>query len=102
LVRLLGVGPYTAELALIRGAGRGDGLFLDVYIRQALSQLYFGGARLPDEQRRDFARAKMGPYQAYAAVYLTTDTDAWARDLDVDFRLRSGAERSRPGKIAAP
>jgi 3-methyladenine DNA glycosylase/8-oxoguanine DNA glycosylase len=61
LVRLLGVGPYTAELALIRGAGRGDGLFLDVYIRQALSQLYFGGARLPDEQRRDFARAKMGP-----------------------------------------
>ena len=88
-MQLPGVGPYTAELILIRGAGRGDGLFLDVYIREALSQLYFGGARLPTSSETS-RTPKWRAYQAYAAVYLTTDTDAGAKDLDVDFRLRSG------------
>jgi hypothetical protein len=33
----------------------------------------------------------MGPYQGYAGLYLTSDTDSWAKNLGVTLRLRSGA-----------
>jgi 3-methyladenine DNA glycosylase/8-oxoguanine DNA glycosylase len=91
LMRLPGVGPYTADLALIIAGRHPRALFMDVYIREVLTQLYLGGAKLPDEQLREFARTKWGPYQSYAGLYLTTNTDSWARNLGVDFRLRSGA-----------
>ena len=91
LMRLPGVGPYTADLALIIGARRPDALFMDVYIREVLRQFYFGGARVPDQQLREFARVTWGPYQGYAGLYLTTDTEAWAKNLGVRFRLRSAA-----------
>jgi N-glycosylase/DNA lyase len=91
LMRHPGVGPYTADLALIINARRPDTLFMDVYIREVLRQFYFGGARVPDEQLRAFARTKWGRYQGYAGLYLTSDTDAWAKSLGVTFRLRSAA-----------
>jgi 3-methyladenine DNA glycosylase/8-oxoguanine DNA glycosylase len=91
LMRLPGVGPYTADLALIIGARRSDALFLDVFIREALRQLYFGGDRVPDQRLLEFAQARWGPYQGYAGLYLTTNTEAWASNLGVGFRLRSGA-----------
>jgi 3-methyladenine DNA glycosylase/8-oxoguanine DNA glycosylase len=91
LMRLPGVGPYSADLALILAARRPDAVFLDVYIREVLRQLYFGGDRVADEQLREFAQTKWGPYQGYAGLYLTTDTDAWAKNLGVTFRLRSAA-----------
>lgn len=59
--------------------------------REVLRQFYFAGARVPDEQLREFAQAKWGPYQGYVGLYLTTDTDAWAENLGVTFRLRSAA-----------
>jgi hypothetical protein len=68
-----------------------DALFLDVFIREALRQLYFGGDRVPDRQLRAFAQAKWGRYQGYAGRYLTTNTEAWASNLGIAFRLRSGA-----------
>jgi len=91
LMRLPGVGPYTADLALILAARRPGALFLDVYIREVLRQFYFGGGRVPDQQLREFAQARWGPYQGHAGLYLTTDTDAWAKNLGVTFRLRSAA-----------
>jgi 3-methyladenine DNA glycosylase/8-oxoguanine DNA glycosylase len=91
LMRLPGVGPYTADLALILAARRPDALFMDVFIREVLRQLYFGGARVPDQQLREFAQTRWGPYQGYVGLYLTTDTDAWAKNLGVTFRLRSAA-----------
>jgi 3-methyladenine DNA glycosylase/8-oxoguanine DNA glycosylase len=91
LMRLPGVGPYTADLALILATRRPGALFLDVYIREVLRQFYFGGAPVPDDQLREFAQTKWGPYQGYAGLYLTTDTDAWAKNLGVTFPLRSAA-----------
>jgi 3-methyladenine DNA glycosylase/8-oxoguanine DNA glycosylase len=91
LMRLPGVGPYTADLALIIAGRRSHGLFMDVYIREVLRQFYFAGAEVPDEQLREFAKTKWGPYQGYVGLYLTTNTDSWAKSLGVDFRLRSGA-----------
>jgi 3-methyladenine DNA glycosylase/8-oxoguanine DNA glycosylase len=74
------VGPYTADLALIRGARRSDALFLGGYIREVLCQLYFGGDLVPDEQLREFAHAKWDHFQGYVGFYLTTDTDTWAKE----------------------
>jgi 3-methyladenine DNA glycosylase/8-oxoguanine DNA glycosylase len=91
LMRLPGVGPYTADLALIIGARRRDALFLDLYIREALRQFYFGGDRVGDEQLRDFAETTWGPYQGYAGMYLVTNTEVWAEKLGIPFRLTSGA-----------
>ncbi len=91
LMRLPGVGPYTAGLALIIAARRPGALFLDLYIREVLRQFYFGGARVPDQQLREFAQARWGPHQGYAGLYLTTDADAWAGNPGVTFRLRSAA-----------
>lgn len=90
-MRLPGVDPYSADLALIRAAGRSDALFLDVYIRKVLHQLYFGGAPLRDDQLREFVQSRWGLYQGYAAFYLTTDTEAWAKKLGVSVPLRSAA-----------
>jgi 3-methyladenine DNA glycosylase/8-oxoguanine DNA glycosylase len=92
LMQLPGVGPYTAALALIIAARGQHALFMDVYIREVLRQLYFGGEQVPDEQLLEFARDKWGDYQGYAGLYLTTNTDAWsAKNLGVALRVRSGA-----------
>lgn len=91
LMRLPGVGPYTADLALIRASRQPHALFLDVYIREVLRQLYFGGEHVPDERLRAFAQSRWGRYQGLAALYLTTDTDTWASALGFDLGLRSAA-----------
>jgi N-glycosylase/DNA lyase len=91
LMRLPGVGPYTADLALIIGARRQDALFLDVFIREVLRRLYFGGEDVPDERIAGFAEERWGPYRGYAWLYLSTNTEIWARTLGMDLPLRSGA-----------
>ena len=91
LMRLPGVGPYTADLALIIGARRQDALFLDVYLREALRALYFDGEHVPDEQLHAFAEERWGPYRGLAWLYLSTNTEVWARTLGIRFRLWSGA-----------
>jgi N-glycosylase/DNA lyase len=91
LMKLPGVGPYTADLAFIIAGRRPNSLFLDVFIREALRQFYFDGARVSDRELLEFAASRWGPYQGYAGLYLTTNTDAWAKKLGIAFRLRSGA-----------
>lgn len=46
-----------------------------------LSRLYFGDARVSEDQLRELARTKWGWYQGYAGFYLATDTDACANDI---------------------
>lgn len=91
LMSLPGIGPYTADLGLIIGAGRRGYLFLDVYIREALRQFYFGGDSVSDQKLLTFAHDRWGPYQGLAGFYLTTNTEVWARTLGIPFRLKSGA-----------
>lgn len=93
LMQLPGVGPYTADLAIALGAGRLDILHLDLFVREALWTFYFHGRHAPDRELREFAAQCWGRYQAYAALYLTTNTDLWARAMGEEFRLKSGARR---------
>jgi N-glycosylase/DNA lyase len=91
LMKLPGVGPYTADLGLIIGARRQDAMFIDVFIREVLRTFYFDGEPVPEAMLSRFAEQRWGPYQGYAWLYLSTNTEAWARQLGVAFRLRSGA-----------
>jgi N-glycosylase/DNA lyase len=91
LMKLPGVGPYTADLGLIIGARRQDALFIDVFLREVLRTFYFDGEPVSDATLSRFAQERWGPYQGYAWLYLTTNTEAWAGPLGVAFRLRSGA-----------
>jgi hypothetical protein len=73
-------GPRVARTACLGGLPR-----------ELLSQLYFGGARLSDEQVRGFGQTQWGRYQRDVGLYLATETDAWRKDLGVDVRVRSAA-----------
>ena len=91
LMKLRGVGPYTADLGLIIGARRQDAMFIDVFLREVLRSFYFDGEPVSDATLSQFAEQRWGPYQGYAWLYLSTNTEVWARSLGVAFRLRSGA-----------
>jgi len=91
LMKLPGVGPYTADLSLILGTRRLSILHMDLFIREALTQFYFDGKTVSDQELREFAVKRWGPYQAYAGLYLTTNTETWAKKIGREFRLKSGA-----------
>ena len=91
LMKLPGVGPYTADLGLIIGARRQETMFIDVFLREVLRTFYFDGEPVSDATLSRFADQRWGEYQGYAWLYLSTNTEVWARPLGVAFRLRSGA-----------
>lgn len=91
LMKLHGVGPYTADLALIIGARRLDLLHMDIFVREILWTFYFGGKRVSDDELRKFTLKHFDGYQAYAGLYLTTNTEKWANTLGKEFHLKSWA-----------
>jgi 3-methyladenine DNA glycosylase/8-oxoguanine DNA glycosylase len=91
LVKLPGVGPYTVALALTIGSRRQDVLYLDVFMRQVLQQLYFAGEPVDDATLRRFADERWGTHQGYAWLYLSTNTETWARTIGIELRQKSGA-----------
>ena len=103
LMRLPGVGPYTADLGLIIGARRQDALFLDVYMKEALRAFYFDGEPAAEEELARFAEARWGLHRGLAWLYLSTNTEAWAERLGIAFRLKSGAlNEADPPRAGAP
>lgn len=91
LVSLPGVGPYTAELT-IAISFRKPVFHLDLFSREAMYVFYFKGKVVPDQKLKDFVEKRWGKYKHYAMLMLTTNTDVWAKDLGVDFRLKSAAK----------
>lgn len=72
LRQLRGVGPWTAQWALIRALGRPDAFPLgDLALRRTVSQLYFNGADLDDARLEEFSR-RWSPWRTYATIYLFT------------------------------
>jgi DNA-3-methyladenine glycosylase II len=70
LTKIKGVGPWSAEYALIRGMGRVNSLPADdLGIQRAVSQAYFGGRRVSS---RDVRRVlgKFAPFSGIAGFYL--------------------------------
>jgi len=70
LTKIRGVGPWTAEYALIRGMGRANALPADdLGIQRAVSQAYFKGRRISSKEVRRVLN-KFAPYSGIAAFYL--------------------------------
>mgnify|MGYP001589443820 CR=1 FL=1 len=72
LMQLRGVGPWTAQCALIRALGRPDAFPLgDLALRRTVSRLYFNGEDITDADLEKLAR-RWSPWRTFATVYLFT------------------------------
>ena len=70
LLRLHGVGRKIADCVLLFAYGKQDAFPVDVWVRRALTELYFPRRR-PSEQRLEhFANTHFGPNAGYAQQYL--------------------------------
>ena len=70
VMKLRGVGLWTAQWILIRALGRPDAFPSgDLALRRVVSQLYFQGSDLGVEQLEIFSE-RWTPWRTYATVYL--------------------------------
>jgi DNA-3-methyladenine glycosylase II len=70
MVRLRGIGRWTAELTILRGLHRPDAFPADdVGVRRFISQVYQGGTKISSADARSFAE-RWGPWKGFAAYYL--------------------------------
>lgn len=90
LMELPGVGPYTADLVLAIGFRRPT-FHLDLFTKEALQTFYFNGRKIGEKKLRDFVERRWGKWKHHAMLLLTTNTDVWSKDLNINFRLRSFA-----------
>lgn len=70
LMKLPGVGHKIADCVLLFAYGFPSAFPLDVWVRRALSQLYFPNRPVPWKQLQHFARTHFGPNAGYAQQYL--------------------------------
>ena len=71
LMEIHGVGRKIADCVLLFAYGRQDAFPIDVWVRRALSQLYFPNARRVTAARLEsFSESYFGPYSGYAQQYL--------------------------------
>jgi DNA-3-methyladenine glycosylase II len=70
LVKIRGIGRWTAELTILRGLHRPDAFPADdVGVRRFISQFYLGGAKITPADARTFAE-RWGAWKGFAAYYL--------------------------------
>lgn len=96
LVRINGIGPWSAEYILARGVG-----LLDTYpkndfsVRRAVSHFY-GSGRLLDSTRVDRILSKWHPLERYAEYYLLVAYELRNIPLPSDKCRLCSEERARP------
>ena len=90
LVKLRGVGPWTAHWLLIRAFDRPDGFPEgDLAVQRSLVALYNGGERLTPKEALDLS-ARWSPYRSYLVTYMFA-------------AARNGLiQGSRPGRAVGP
>jgi len=91
LIKLPGIGPYTADLTLSLGFRR-SAFHLDLFTREIMWTFFFSGRKASDEKIRSFIDKRFGDHKNLAMLFLTTNTDEWALKLGKKFRLKSGAK----------
>jgi DNA-3-methyladenine glycosylase II len=70
LIKIRGVGRWTAELTVLRGLHRPDAFPADdVGVRRFISQYYLGGTKISPAEARAFAE-RWGAWKGFAAYYL--------------------------------
>jgi DNA-3-methyladenine glycosylase II len=70
MVKLRGIGRWTAELTILRGLHRPDAFPADdIAVRRFISRFYHGGMKVSSADARMFAE-RWGGYKGFAAYYL--------------------------------
>jgi DNA-3-methyladenine glycosylase II len=70
LIKIRGIGKWTAELTILRGLHRADAFPADdVGVRRLISQFYLSGRKISTAEARTFAD-RWGPWKGFAAYYL--------------------------------
>ena len=70
MVKIRGVGRWTAELTILRGLHRADSFPADdIGVRRFISQYYRDGVKISPAQARDFS-GQWGAWKGFAAYYL--------------------------------
>jgi DNA-3-methyladenine glycosylase II len=70
LVKIRGIGRWTAELTILRGLHRPDAFPADdVGVRRFISQFYLSGSKISAAEARTFAE-RWGAWKGFAAYYL--------------------------------
>jgi DNA-3-methyladenine glycosylase II len=70
MVKLRGIGRWTAELTILRGIHRPDAFPADdIAVRRFISRFYHGGMKVSSADARLFAE-RWGGYKGFAAYYL--------------------------------
>ena len=70
MVKIRGVGRWTAELTILRGLHRADVFPADdVGVRRFIAQVYRNGETISPEKARVFAE-RWGAWKGFAAYYL--------------------------------
>jgi DNA-3-methyladenine glycosylase II len=71
LVAVRGIGRWTAEWVLMRALGREDILPAgDLALRRVVSELYFDGNGITEQELAVFGRERWSPYRGLATTYL--------------------------------
>lgn len=70
LLKLPGVGRKIADCVLLFAFGFQDAFPVDVWIKKALSDLYFPNQRVTEKQLRQFSTTHFGSHAGYAQQYL--------------------------------
>ncbi len=70
LMELPGVGPKIADCVLLHSLDKLNAFPIDVWVRRALQEWYFGGKKVPDSELLQWAHDHFGPYGGYAQLYL--------------------------------
>lgn len=71
LVQIRGVGHWTAQWTLLRALGRSDAFPPgDLALRRVISEYYFDGEPITDDETTAFARERWGDYAGLATTYL--------------------------------
>jgi DNA-3-methyladenine glycosylase II len=71
LVKVRGIGVWTAQWVLLRALGRADAFPAgDLALKRVVSELYFNGSPLDEQALTDFAAERWSPYRGLATTYL--------------------------------
>lgn len=93
LVKVRGIGRWTAEWVLMRALGRLDVLPAgDVALRKVVSELYFQGETITEKQLAEFGMERWHPYRGLATTYLF----AYLRQQRVAKEGAKGAAKAAP------
>jgi len=64
------VGDKIADCVLLFAFSRYEAFPVDVWIKKAIEQVYFGSKKVNNKEIRRFAREHFGPYAGYAQEYI--------------------------------